>query len=201
MRPPSRPSARDVAGCGPILLILALLAAAAVGTGAWYFGYARYTTTPAVLQLSPEDAQQRLEDAGLDVKTGGSEYSETVDAGLVMSTDPSAGKRVLKGTDVTITVSLGRAVAQLPKLTGITEDEAQDRILSANMAFGKSTKALLRDRARGHRHRLRPQGRHVAAVRHDGRPRGLEGPPPDPGRQLGRQERGRTPRRPSRSAG
>ena len=58
----------------------------------------------------------------------------------MLSTDPSAGKRVLKGTDVTITVSLGRAVAQLPKLTGITEDEAQDRILSANMAFGKSTK-------------------------------------------------------------
>ena len=137
--PAKRPRRRRL---GPILLILALLAAAAVGTGAWYFGYARYTTTPAVLQLSPEDAQQRLEDAGLDVKTGGSEYSETVDAGLVMSTDPSAGKRVLKGTDVTLTVSLGRAVAQLPKLTGITEDEAQDRILSANMAFGKSTKAF-----------------------------------------------------------
>ena len=59
-----------------------------------------------------------------------------------MSTDPAAGKRVLKGTDVTITVSLGREVAQLPKLTGITEDEAQDRILNANMAFGKATKAF-----------------------------------------------------------
>ena len=119
--------------------MLALLVAAAVGTGAWYFGYARYTTTPAVLQLSPEEAQERLEAAGLDVKTGEPEYSDTVDAGLVLSTDPSAGKRVLKGTDVTITVSLGRAVAQLPKLTGITVDEAQDRILNANMAFGEAT--------------------------------------------------------------
>ncbi|MDX6372856.1 MAG: eukaryotic-like serine/threonine-protein kinase, partial [Nocardioidaceae bacterium] len=43
--------------------------------------------------------------------------------------------------DVTISVSLGRAVAQLPKLTGITVDEAQDRILNANMAFGKATAA------------------------------------------------------------
>ena len=43
------------------------------------------------------------------------------------------------------------------------------------MAFGKATKALLRDRARGHRHRLRPQVRHHAAVRHDRRPRRLEG--------------------------
>ncbi len=138
-KPPKRPRRRRR---GPILLVLALLVAAAVGTGAWYFGYARYTTTPAVLQLSPEEAQQRLEDAGLDVKTGESTYSDTVDAGLVLRTDPTAGKRVLKGTDVTITLSLGRAVQQLPKLTGITEDEAQDRILNSNMAFGKTTKAF-----------------------------------------------------------
>jgi eukaryotic-like serine/threonine-protein kinase len=122
--------------------VLALLVAAAVGTGAWYFGYARYTTTPAVLELSPEQARDKLEDAGLDVKDGEPTYSDTVDAGLVLSTDPSAGKRVLRGTDVTITVSLGRAVEQLPKLTGITVDEAQDRILSANMAFGKATKTF-----------------------------------------------------------
>ena len=113
-----------------------------MGAGAWYFGWERYTTTPAVLQMTEADATQRLEDAGLDVEVGEAKYSDTVDAGLVLSTDPGAGKRVLKGTDVTIVVSLGRAVAQLPKLTGITEDEAQDRIASANMAFGKSTKAF-----------------------------------------------------------
>jgi beta-lactam-binding protein with PASTA domain/serine/threonine protein kinase len=133
---PKRPRRRRR---GPILLLLALLVAGAVGTGAWYFGYARYTTTPAVLTLSPDEAQQRLEDAGLDVKIGEPTYSNTVDEGLVLSTDPSAGKRVLKGTDVTITVSLGRAVGPLPKLTGITLDEAQDRILKAKMAFGKAT--------------------------------------------------------------
>jgi beta-lactam-binding protein with PASTA domain/serine/threonine protein kinase len=139
--PPSRPGARPRRRRrGPILLVLALLLAAAVGAGAWYFGYARYTTTPAVLSLSPDQAQQRLEKAGLDVRTGDPAYSDTVAQGLVMRTDPAAGKRVLKGTDVTITVSLGRAVAQLPKLTGITVDEAQDRILNAKMAFGKATK-------------------------------------------------------------
>jgi len=125
---------------GPILLVLALLAAAAVGTGAWYFGYARYTTTPAVISLSPDVAKQRLEDAGLDVKMGEEQYSDTVDAGMVLSTDPSAGKRVLRGTDVTISISRGPAVGELPKLTGITVDEAQDRILKAQMTFGTATK-------------------------------------------------------------
>jgi serine/threonine-protein kinase len=135
-RPTKRPRRRRR---GPILLILALLIAAAVGAGAWYFGYARYTTTPAVLKLSEAEATQKLEDAGLDVKVGEPRYSDTIDKGLVVSTDPTAGERVLKGTDVTISVSLGRAVQPLPKLTGITVDEAQDRILNANMAFGKAT--------------------------------------------------------------
>jgi serine/threonine-protein kinase len=138
-KPAKRPRRRRR---GPILLVLALLVAAAVGTGAWYFGWARYTTTPAVLQLSPQEATERLEAAGLDVEEGEATYSDTVEAGLVLSTDPSAGERVLKGTDVTISLSLGRAVALLPKLTGVTEDQAQDRILDANMAFGKSTKAF-----------------------------------------------------------
>jgi serine/threonine-protein kinase len=137
--PPSKPTKRPRRRRrGPILLVLALLVAAAVGTGAWYVGFARYTTTPAVLQLTPEEATQRLEDADLDVKIGEPKYSDTVDAGHVLSTDPSAGDRVLKGTDVTISVSLGRAVGQLPKLTGITVDEAQDRIQAAKMAFGKA---------------------------------------------------------------
>jgi len=135
-KPAKRPRRRRR---GPILLVLALLVAAAVGTGAWYFGYARYTTTPPVISLSPDVAKQRLEDAGLDVKIGTDQYSDTVDAGLVLSTDPSAGKRVLRGTDVTISVSLGPAVGELPKLTGITVDEAQDRILKAKMLFGKAT--------------------------------------------------------------
>src|SRR5262249_46966076 len=86
-----------------------------------------------------DEAQTKLEDAGLDVKVGEPKYSDTIDEGLVVSTDPPAGERVLKGTDVTIAMSLGRAVAQLPKLTGITVDEAQDRIQKANMAFGTAT--------------------------------------------------------------
>jgi serine/threonine-protein kinase len=134
--PPKRPRRRRR---GPILLILALLVAAAVGTGAWWFGYARYTTTPGVIGLSQADAQERLEGAGLDVTVDDPAYSSTVPKGRVISADPSAGERVLDGGDVTIVVSLGKEVYQLPKLTGITLDQAQDRIQSQNMAFGKAT--------------------------------------------------------------
>src|SRR4051812_47192786 len=67
--PPSRPAKRPRRRRrGPILLIVALLLAAAVGSGAWYFGYARYTTTPAVLKLSQDAAKAKLENARADVK-------------------------------------------------------------------------------------------------------------------------------------
>jgi eukaryotic-like serine/threonine-protein kinase len=134
---------------GPLLLVLALLVAAAVGTGAWWFGYARYTTTPGVIGLSQADAEQRLEGAGLDVTIDDPAYSSNVPKGRVISTDPAAGDRVLDGGEVTVVVSLGKEVYQLPKLTDITEDQAQDRIRSANMAFGSSTKEYSETVAKG----------------------------------------------------
>jgi beta-lactam-binding protein with PASTA domain len=136
-RPPGRRSRR-----GPVLLVLALLAAAAVGTGAWWFGWARYTSTPGVIGLPQQQAEKRLEDAGLEVKLAKATYSTTVAKGRVISTDPSAGDRVLDGGEVTVVVSLGKELYTLPKLTGITEDEAQDRIDAAHMTFGKSDRVF-----------------------------------------------------------
>src|SRR5699024_2997273 len=56
VRAPSRPSpvvttARRRSARGPLILFLALLLVAGVGLGAWWFGWARYTSTPAVLGL------------------------------------------------------------------------------------------------------------------------------------------------------
>ena len=45
----------------------------------------------------------------------------------MISTDPDAGDRVLGGSGVSVVVSLGKEVYVLPELTGITEDQAQDR--------------------------------------------------------------------------
>ena len=134
---------------GPLLLVLALLVAAAVGGGAWWFGYARYTTTPGVIGLTQADAQTRLEGAGLDVTVGEPAYSSTVVKGHVISTDPGAGDRVLDGGDVTVVVSLGKEIYDLPKLTDITEDEAQDRIDAVKMVFGKSSKQWSETVAKG----------------------------------------------------
>ena len=118
----------------------------------------------------------------------------------MISSDPGAGERVLDGDKVAIVVSLGKEVYDLPKLTGLTVDEAQDQILDTKMAFGKAIEQFSETVAEGHRHRLRPQGRHDAAARRHRRPDRLQGPPADPGRQLGRQGRRPRPAGPRASA-
>ena len=46
-RAAARPGAPRRSRRGPVLLVVAVLIASAVGVGAWWFGYARYTTTRA----------------------------------------------------------------------------------------------------------------------------------------------------------
>ena len=56
-----------------------------------------------------------LEDLGLEVATpNGQEYSVEVPAGMVSSTDPDVGASVVRGTEVTINVSLGAKPTTVP---------------------------------------------------------------------------------------
>ncbi|HSF35587.1 MAG TPA: Stk1 family PASTA domain-containing Ser/Thr kinase [Nocardioides sp.] len=123
---------------GPLVLLLSLLLVAGVAAGAWWFGWERYTTTPAVLGLDEAAATAELEDAGLQAEAGEPAYSENVDPGLVIATDPEPGGQVLDGGTVTLTLSLGPERYDVPDLAGQTEDQAQDALAATNLAFGAS---------------------------------------------------------------
>ncbi|WP_367650322.1 Stk1 family PASTA domain-containing Ser/Thr kinase [Nocardioides sp. zg-DK7169] len=124
---------------GPLLLVLALVLAVAVGGGAYWFGWARYTHVPAVISLSESAATDRLEAAGLDVEAGDPAYSETVPKGEVIDTDPGAGERILDGGAVTLTVSLGPERYQLPRLTGTPRAQAEERLTEIKASVGRTT--------------------------------------------------------------
>jgi serine/threonine-protein kinase len=133
--PPRRPRRSKR---GPVLLFLALLLVASGGVAAWWFGYARYTPTPGVIGLERAAAVDELEASGLAADFGDKAYSETVPAGQVMSTDPSAGENVLDGGTVTVVLSLGKERYDVPKLRGLSEDQAQDKLQDTNLSFGES---------------------------------------------------------------
>ena len=123
---------------GPLLLLLALLLVAGGGVGAWWFGWERYTSAPAVLGMMQNPAEKKLEEAGLTVEVGDPAYSETVPEGRVLGADPAAGDRVLDGGTVTLVVSLGKERYDVPRTQGATVDQAQDALLDAHLAFGKA---------------------------------------------------------------
>ncbi|MFT4264861.1 MAG: PASTA domain-containing protein, partial [Nocardioides sp.] len=125
---------------GPLGVLLAVLLIAAVGAGAWWVGFARYTTTPGVLGLTQAKATAKLEALGLHVEVSDPAWSDTVAAGRVMSSDPDGGNRVLDGGTVTITLSKGPEIYQLPDLAGKSLDEAQDAIAGLKLSFGKAVR-------------------------------------------------------------
>ncbi len=78
---------------------------------------------PNVAGKSSADAQAELEAAGFAVTTE-EQASETVEAGLVIETNPSAGTEVAPGTEVKMIVSSGVGDVVVPNFTGLTVDEA-----------------------------------------------------------------------------
>ncbi|WP_241901614.1 Stk1 family PASTA domain-containing Ser/Thr kinase [Nocardioides houyundeii] len=123
---------------GPVLLAIALVLVVGLGVGAWWFGFARYTTTPGVLGMAEAEAVSSLEDAGLETELGDPAYSETVPAGSVLSTDPDPGARVTKGGTVTLVVSQGLERYDVPALEGKDLDAAQDAVTSLNLTYGRA---------------------------------------------------------------
>ena len=133
--PPSRPRRRRR---GLVLLLVALLLVIGAGVGAWWFLDGRYTSTPGVLGLTKSAAEQKLTDAGLEVEWGDKVYSETVPAGRVVATDPDPGAKVVDGGTVTASLSLGKERYDVPKLKGMTVDQAQDALTGTKLEYGTS---------------------------------------------------------------
>lgn len=103
-----------------------VLLAITIGAIGWWMGSGRWTDVPALVGKSREAAVDLLQDAGLDPKPVVEEWSETVAAGTVISTDPVAGREAIRGTDVRVVVSKGPERYTVPaELVGRPADEVE----------------------------------------------------------------------------
>jgi serine/threonine-protein kinase len=110
-----------------LVLLLLLLLGAGAGYAGWWFASGRYSRVPEVVGASRQVAISRLEDAGykVDVVEPGSQtYSDTVDKGLVLRTDPDADTRLVRGETVTIYISAGPHYYTLPPVRNLSFDAA-----------------------------------------------------------------------------
>ncbi len=134
---------------GPLAIVVATLLVLGIGTGIWYINSGQFTKVPPLLSKTEAQARDRLDEAGLDVGKVRHAYSDTVERGKVISTDPGVGDRIRKNDSVSLTVSDGPDTVKLPDVSGYRLDRARKLIEDEGLEPGMVTKAFSDEVAKG----------------------------------------------------
>ncbi len=116
---------------GIVWFVVVALLTVAVGVGAWWLGSGRFTAVPALTGLDQTQARSLLAQADLApvVRTG---YDDSAGRDRVLTAQPQAGSRVERGSQVVLTVSLGRpAVPSVP--VGATGADAERALRAVSL--------------------------------------------------------------------
>ena len=87
---------------------------------------------PSVVGSLEKDAANALSSAGFKVEKA-YEYSDSVDAGKVISQSPNGGSSAAEGSKVTIVVSQGKKSVNVPSVLGEDKDKAQNTLANAGL--------------------------------------------------------------------
>ena len=126
---------------GMKLLAILLAAVITLGGGAVAFNKVRgvitgesnsVVTVPSVVGKTRSEAVAELEDLGLQVTVNESPHPD-VPRGEVLSINPTEGSQLKRGANVTLTVSSGREITDVPDLTGLTPQEAATKLEKAGL--------------------------------------------------------------------
>jgi serine/threonine-protein kinase len=108
-------------------------------------------TVPDVTGRPPAAARQAITAAKLAVGTTTEQYSATVPAGRVVSTQPAAGQSLKPGAPIALTLSQGPPPVPLPQVAGLPVDQAQQQLSAAGFTVQVSPKQVYSDTvAAGH---------------------------------------------------
>jgi len=142
--PPGRPGSP---GAGPrrpgrrVTLIALLLLAAVAALVYFTVGPGASVTVPPVTGSTTQVAQRALTSAHLSPTVVRS-FHEVVKAGVVISTNPPAGRELRRGSTVTLTVSQGPERYGVPQLVGRSQAEAEARLKEAKLTLGTVSQAF-----------------------------------------------------------
>ncbi|MBT0994876.1 Stk1 family PASTA domain-containing Ser/Thr kinase [Cellulomonas sp. DKR-3] len=116
-------------------LIVVVTVLGLAGAGWWYVtaGPGAYTTVPEIEGKSADAAEAALQAVGLTARTT-SDFSDEVDKGLVVSSDPAPGDRVHKDGTVEVTVSKGPDYVDVPDgVVGEMQADAKAALTKAGL--------------------------------------------------------------------
>ena len=123
-----------------LLLGLALLGGLAWALTQGFFGVAS-VEVPSLEGLTQEEAQERLDEAGLALGEAGEAPSDSAAEGTVIEQDPQPGASVDPETSVNVTLSSGPERVNVPDLAGLGIAEAERALAEADLKLGRQDEA------------------------------------------------------------
>lgn len=96
-------------------------------------------TVPNICNLSVLDAQKILLDSDLTIEVEDNIYNSDTTRGTIISQNPTADSKVKKGRKVSVIVSLGKSLIEVPDLSGMSEREAKVTLESYGLTVGQTS--------------------------------------------------------------
>lgn len=124
-----------------VALTLLLVAASCVGIWWWWiqYGPGAYREVPDLAGMTEAQAVQELRELQL-ASVVETEFSDDVEVGLVTRTNPEAGGSVHKNAEITIYISAGVEMLDVPtELVGLSQGNAETAIEAAGLQVGEIT--------------------------------------------------------------
>lgn len=120
--------------------LLAILLIGLLALGYWWFaaGPGSRVTLPEVQGLTQSQAEEILSESEINYQIE-TIYSDTVENGYVIETDPQAGQKVYPDSDVVrLVVSLGIQYVEIPAVLGLSLDEAEQILAEETLTIGQT---------------------------------------------------------------
>jgi serine/threonine-protein kinase len=92
---------------------------------------------PTVVGKTITDAETILHDQGFETER--SFERNAADKDIVFAQDPDPGEHAAKGSKVTLHVSQGEETARVPRVVGLTQQDAQDELIGQGFTVGRIT--------------------------------------------------------------
>lgn len=119
--------------------------------GIWYLviGPGNRVVVPSVAGLTIMKATNELTPLGVNVEVRERQFSEEIEEGLVLRSDPAGGDRVAEGGTVYLIVSQGKERYTVPSLGGLTPEQATKLLGDSNLKVGAVTERFSPDVEKG----------------------------------------------------
>ena len=116
-------------------VIVALAAVVGIGFATGLFDK-KDIEVPDFRGMTIEEAEDKAEDLGIEVKIGKYEFSTEYEQDQIMDQDPNHGEMVAKGDTVTVDISKGGERGVIPNLIGKSEEDAKKMIEDYGFELG-----------------------------------------------------------------